>query len=118
MNEQPIGFHGEITYTPTNEMLKGIKAKLIDTGSKYKKLGFKGRQETELYKVENFTGMISGTNDETGDTEYCIKMKHPSLDDEYIEWVEPSVGAKKDADLAQAVAFGWTKDQYMMAEEA
>ena len=23
MNEQPIGFHGEITYTPTNEMPEG-----------------------------------------------------------------------------------------------
>lgn len=33
-------------------------------------------------------------------------------------WVEPSVGRKKDADFAQAVAFGWSKDQYMMAEEA
>lgn len=53
-----------------------------------------------------------------GTTEYCLKMKHPSLDQEYIEWVHPDIGKQKDADLAQATAFGWTVDQYLDAAEA
>lgn len=56
---------------------------------------------------------------DTGDTEYCMKMEHPSIKGKfYIEWVEPKIGEQKDADLAQAVAFGFTKEQYLEAEEA
>lgn len=99
-----------ISMLRADRMLEALKAKKISTGTKYKKQGLKGRQETELYEVKDFMG--------GGTTEFCLKMKHPSLDQEYIEWVEPEVGKKKDADLAQAVAFGWTKEQYMSAVEA
>lgn len=93
-----------------DRMLEALNARQVSVGKKYEKLGLKGKQESVLYEVKDFMG--------TGDTEYCLKMKHPSLDQEYIEWVHPEVGAKKDADYAQAVAFGWTKEQYLVAEEA
>lgn len=84
-----------------DRLLKQVNAKLIHTGIK----------GTELYEVPNFM--------DTGDTEYCMKMEHPSIKGKfYIEWVEPKIGEQKDADLAQAVAFGFTKEQYLEAEEA
>ena len=82
-------------------LLKQVNAKLIHTGKK----------GTRLYQVNNFM--------DTGNTEYCIRMTHPSIKDkEFIEWVEPSVGKKKDADLCQAVAFQITKKEYLQALEA
>lgn len=84
-----------------DRLLKQVNANLIHTGEK----------GTELYEVPNFM--------DTGDTEYCMKMEHPSIKGKYyIEWVEPKVGEQKDADLAQAVAFGFTKEQYLEADEA
>jgi len=84
-----------------DRLLEQVKAELINVGQK----------GTELYQVPNFM--------DTGKTEYCMKMEHPSIKDKfYIEWVEPRIGIKADADLAQAVAFGFTKEQYLDAEEA
>jgi hypothetical protein len=84
-----------------DRLLKQVKAKLVNVGQK----------GTELYEVPNFM--------DTGETEYCMKMEHPSIKGKYyIEWVEPSIGKQKDADLCQAVAFGFTKEQYLEAEEA
>jgi hypothetical protein len=84
-----------------DRLLKQVKAKLVNVGQK----------GTELYEVPNFM--------DTGETEYCMKMEHPSIAGKYyIEWVEPSIGKQKDADLCQAVAFGFTKEQYLEAEEA
>ena len=84
-----------------DRLLKQVNAKLINTGIK----------GTGLYEVPNFM--------DTGDTEYCMKMEHPSIKGKfYIEWVHPDIGKMKDADLAQAKAFGFTKQQYLEAEEA
>lgn len=52
---------------------------------------------TFLYQVDNFMN--------TGNTQYCMRMSHPSIGREYIEWVPPEVGKQKDADLAQASAW-------------
>jgi hypothetical protein len=68
-------------------LLKHCNAKLIHTGIK----------GTRLYEVKDFM--------RTGTTQYCMRMKHPSIDREYIEWVEPKVGEQKDADFAQASAW-------------
>jgi flagellar basal body-associated protein FliL len=89
-----------IKYLKPDLLLEQVKAKLIHTGIK----------GTRLYEVKNFM--------DTGDTEYCMRMKHPSLDTEYIEWVEPSIGMQADADLAQATAFGIPKEDYLLAIEA
>ncbi len=84
-----------------DRLLKQVNAKLIHTGIK----------GTELYEVKNFM--------DTGETEYCMLMTHPTLPkQQYIEWVHPEVGKKKDADLAQAEAFGMVKEDYLLAVEA
>ena len=113
-----------IQFLGAEELLKGMNAKLIATGKKYSKLleqygedycakhfPYSLNTPTELYQVDNFM--------DTGDTEYCMKMEHPSIKDKfYIEWVQPEIGKKADADLAQATAFGETVEQYMTAIEA
>jgi len=111
--ELPTAEHraSAISMLRADRMLEALNAKLVSTGTKYRKLGFENKQESELYQVDDFMGL-------SGNTEYCLKMKHPSLDQEYIEWVHPDVGVKHDADLAQATAFGWTKEQYLGANEA
>jgi hypothetical protein len=94
-------------YLRPDRLLEGMKAKLIDTG----------RKGTRLYQVDEFTHKVTG-GQKQGDTEYCIRMKHPSLDTEYIEWVEPKIGKQGSADLCQAKAFDVPLDQYLAAVEA
>jgi hypothetical protein len=55
---------------------------------------------------------------DTGDTEYCMRMKHPSLETEYIEWVLPEIGKRGNADECQAYAFGVPLEDYLLAVEA
>jgi hypothetical protein len=50
---------------------------------------------------------------DTGETEYAMTMACPSTARPFLEWVLPAIGAKHDADLAQASAFGISKEQYM-----
>ena len=78
-------------------LLKQVNAQLIHTGK---------HDGTKLYKVENFM--------DTGETEYCLHMQHPTVEGlSYIEWVEPKIAENRDADLAQAVAFQLKKRQYI-----
>lgn len=79
-----------IKYLRPDLLLEHCHAKLIHTGIK----------GTRLYEVKNFL--------DTGKTQYCMRMKHPSIEREYIEWVEPEVGKLGNADLAQCHAW---KDQ-------
>jgi hypothetical protein len=82
-------------------LLKQVNAKLINTGLK----------GTKLYEVKNFM--------DTGRTEYCMHMQHPSIKGtSYIEWVEPSIGKQANADLCQATAFGVPLEDYLAAVEA
>jgi hypothetical protein len=83
-----------------DELLKQLKAKLVNTGQK----------GTKLYKVKNFM--------DTGGTEYAMLMSCPSTGREYIEWTPPEIGAKHDADLAQAEALGVALEDYLVMEEA
>jgi len=94
-------------YLRPDRLLEGMGAKLIHTGIK----------GTELYRVDEFTYHVSGGS-KLHDTEYCMKMKHPSLDTFYIEWVDPKIGAHGDADLCQANAFGIPLEDYLLAVEA
>ena len=65
----------------------------------------------ELYEVKNFM--------DTGDTEYCMKLEHPSIKGKfYIEWAHPDNGKTKDADYCMAVSRGLTKEEYLEAEIA
>lgn len=112
-------------YLRADRLLEHCKAKLIHTGSPIyssanvmrvwaklngHKIGTTGKvstqlsekyaaaHRTKLYEVKNFM--------DTGETEYCMRMTHPTIDREYIEWVPPKVGKQGDADLAQCAA--WT----------
>jgi hypothetical protein len=48
-----------------------------------------------------------------GKTYFYLSMVCPSTGRRHYERVSPAIGRKKDADLAQAFAFGITKDQYL-----
>ena len=78
-----------------DRLLKHMGAKLVHTG----------QRGTKLYEVKNFM--------DTGDTEYCMHMQDSSTDRSFIEWVEPKVGKKHDADAAQAAAWGLSKEVYL-----
>lgn len=89
-----------------NFILDTMNAKIIHTGIK----------GTKLYKVDNFM--------DTGVTEYCMVMKHPTLDRTYLEWVARETGEKGDADLAQCDAWQDAEgtpiplEDYLLAVEA
>jgi hypothetical protein len=89
-----------------DRLLKGVKAKLIHTGT----LG------TKLYQVDNFTKVVSGGNT-TGDTEYCMVMQDASSDRVFLEWTPPEIGKQANADLAQANAWGITLGEYLNVEQ-
>ena len=74
-------------YMRPDRLLEACKAKLIHTGIK----------GTRLYQVDNFM--------DTRQTQYCMRMQHPSIDREYIEWVTPETGKRGNADLAQCDAW-------------
>jgi hypothetical protein len=81
-----------------DRLLEQVHAKLIHTG----------RRGVELYEVPNFM--------DTGDTEYCMKMEHPTIKGKlYLEWCRPEVGKKGDADEAMASNRHLTKKQYLEA---
>jgi hypothetical protein len=88
-----------ISMLKPKELLKQLGAKLTHTGQK----------GTKLYEVKNFMDM--------GETEYAMHMVCPSTAREYVEWVEPEVGKRKDADLAQAHAFGIPLEDYLAMEQ-
>jgi hypothetical protein len=107
-----------------DRLLEQLGAKKIATGLKYTKLQDMYGEDycaanfpwslntpTELYEVKNFM--------DTGETEYCMKMEHPSIKGKfYIEWCPPEIGRRGDADYAQASAFGMDIEEYFNATEA
>lgn len=80
------------------ELLKQLKATLIDTGKK----------GTRLYRCDNFM--------DRGETRYLMVMKDHSTDREFPEGVPNEVGEKGSADLAQAEAMGLTLKKYLSIE--
>ena len=90
-----------IQYLRADRLLEQVGAKKISAG----------KRGVELYEVPNFM--------DTGNTEYCMKLEHPSISGKYyIEWVEPKVGKQKDADYAMAVSRGISVEDYLNAEIA
>ena len=84
-----------------DRLLEQVGAKLINTG----------KRGVELYEVPNFM--------DTQDTEYCMKLEHPSISGKYyIEWVHPDIGKNKDADECMAFSRDITKDQYLISQIA
>ncbi len=81
------------------EMIKGLNAKLVDTGKK---------DGTRLYECKNFK--------DTGETRYLMVMDDIATPRQFIEGVPSDVGKRKSADLAQATAMGLTLKEYMAME--
>jgi hypothetical protein len=76
-----------LKYLGTEKLLKEAKAKLVDDPIR----GYR------LYKINNIFPR----------TEYLLKYKDPSTDREYVSFVPPDVGEKKD--VIEAVAWKWGK---------
>jgi hypothetical protein len=88
-----------ISMLKPDEMLKQLKAELVDTGS----------EGTKLYRCNNFM--------DAGGTEYCMVMKDWSTPREFIEFVPPEIGEKGSAVLAQASAYGIPVEDYLLIKE-
>ena len=88
-----------ISMLSPKEMLKQLKAVLIDTGS----------EGTRLYECKNFM--------DTGKTEYAMLMKDWSTPREFIEFVPPKIGKEKDAVFAQASAYGIPVEDYLAIKD-
>lgn len=84
-----------------DRLLKQLNAKLIDTGTR----------GVELYEVPNFM--------DSGETEYCVKMQHPSIPKRYyIEWVLPEYGKRGSADKWMAFSRSLPLEDYLNAQIA
>ena len=57
---------------------------------------------------------LSGITDQK---EYALRYKCPSTGREYVSFVDPMIGAKKDADLAMAWKFNLSKEEYLSIEK-
>lgn len=78
-----------------HKLLESSKAVLLHTGVK----------GTNLYRIKALPT--------TGTVGYCMLMTCPSTQRQFLEWVNPAIGRRKDADLCQANAWGITKKQYL-----
>ena len=83
------------------KFLEQANAKLVSAGVK----PTRAKEPTKLYEVPNFM--------DTGETEFAMTMFCPSTGRPFLEWVPPEIGRQHDADLAQASAFGISKEQYL-----
>ena len=68
-------------------LLSHVNAEFVNEGTK----------GTKLYRVPNFL--------DSGQEQFCMTMECPSTGRMFLEWVDPEIGRKGDADLAQASSF-------------
>jgi len=88
----------------TEQRMAVLKLWGVDKILKNAKLLDKSARGNELYLV---TGVFANPT-------YFLRFKDTSTDRVYVEGVRPEVGEKKDADFAQASAFGLTKEEYQL----
>jgi len=88
-----------ISMLAPGEMLKQLCATLIHTG-------IKGNR---LYECPNFM--------DTGNTEYALVMDDASTPRQFIKFVPPEVGSKKDADFATASGYKDAEGNSMPVED-
>lgn len=97
-----------LSYMTFEQLVRRSSAELLD-------IGVKG---TALYRLP-LPGRIARDRVRGyGGYDYFIHMRdvsHPER--EFIEWVDPRVGAQRDAELCQARAFGLTLDQWLSVEQ-
>ncbi len=97
-----------LTYLSVPGLLAGSDAQLLDVGAK----------GTRLYRLPLPDRIARDRPAGYGDFDYCIHMRdasHPER--EFLEWVDPEVGRRGDAELCQAHAFGITREQWMSITE-
>lgn len=93
-----------LTYLRTSTLMSESGAELIDNGPK----------GTRLYRLPLPPRLASDRPGGYGDYDYFIHMRdasHPER--EFIEWVDPEVGRRGDAELCQAHAFGISREQWL-----
>lgn len=97
-----------LTYMTFDQLVRKSDARLLD-------IGVKG---TSLYRLPLPSRIARDRVRGYGRCDYFIHMRdasHPER--EFIEWVDPKIGAMRDAELCQAVAFGITLDQWLSIEQ-
>ena len=97
-----------LSYLTFAGLLKESRAHLLDIGAR----------GTRLYRVPLPTRIARDRPTGYGEFDYFIHMRdatHPER--EFIEWVNPAVGQRGDAELCQAYAFGITREQWMSITE-
>lgn len=97
-----------LSYMTFDELVRRSDAELLD-------IGVKG---TSLYRLP-LPGRIARDRVRGyGGYDYFIHMRdasHPER--EFIEWVAPRIGARRNAELCQAHAFGLTVEQWLSIEQ-
>ena len=86
----------------TEQRMAALKVVGVEKLLKEAYLLNKSKRGNELYLIENVFSKPT----------YYLKFKDSSTGRVYIEGVRPKVGKKKDADFAQAQAWGLTKKKY------
>jgi hypothetical protein len=93
-----------LTYLTFARLVGQSGALLIDRGVK----------STRLYRLRLPASIARDRPGGYGEFDYFIHMhdaSHPER--EFIEWVDPAIGRRADAELCQAHAFGITRDQWL-----
>lgn len=97
-----------LTYLPFERLVIDSDAELIDTGVR----------GTRLYRLPLPWRLRVDRIAGYGGYDYFIHMRdasHPER--EFVEWVEPSIGAQRNAELCQAHAFGITLAEWLSIEQ-
>lgn len=93
------------------QLIEELGAELIDVGVK----------GTHLYRLREFQmrghgqPRVAGRGDNWSYFIFMRDASHPER--EFIEWVDPEIGAQGNAELCQAVAFGITLEEWLSIEQ-
>ena len=96
-----------LSYLTFEQLVTKCHAHLLNVGAK----------GTRLYRLPLPTRLARDRVRNYGIYDYFIHMRdasHPER--EFIEWVDPRVGARQDAELCQAHAFGIRLDEWLSVE--
>ncbi len=97
-----------LSYLTFERLISGADTLLLDTGIK----------GTALYRLRLPARIARDRPAGYGQHDYFIHMRdasHPER--EFIEWVDPNVGEKRNAELCQAHAFGITLEDWLSIEQ-
>lgn len=97
-----------LSYMSFEQLVTNSQARLLDVGAK----------GTALYRLALPDRIARDRVRGYGGYDYFIHMRDASHPDrEFIEWVDPRIGVRGDAELCQAHAFGITLQQWLSVEQ-